>query len=98
MDQPIAKFMQFLVFQYCTEHGLQFYPRKALDVMAGDAEEWEGVLCAGMDDFGTAFIIQEEDGRVKVIGRYADGISLMEDEWRYLTEDELRSGKRLHEV
>jgi hypothetical protein len=81
------------VQNYCIARGLNFYTREELELDWGGPEEWEGVLCAGLDDNGTAFIVREDDGRIKLVTAYADGHRRMEDEWTYFAEEAIRSGK-----
>jgi|SRR5579871_2863407 len=89
-----------LVYLYCIIHKLDFCSHDTLAAYWGGEEEWEGVRCAGVDEMGTPFIIQEDDGRVKVVSAYADGRRRMEDEWRYVTTEDLRGAgtQPLHAV
>jgi L-asparaginase II len=82
-----------LVFIYCFDHNLDFCSHGTLVAYWGGAEKWNGVQCAGVDHMGIPFIIQEDDGRVKVVSASVAG---MVNKWRYVTEQELRSTKQLH--
>lgn len=85
-----------LVVLYCIAQKLTYVDHILLARYYGGEEEWENVKCAGVDEMGTPFVIQEDDDRVKVVCKYADGLRCMEDEWRYVTEADLKSGRRLH--
>jgi hypothetical protein len=90
---------QHLIQLYCIAFGLTFASRRDLNALWGGEEEWEGVRCAGIDHMGTPYIIQEDDGRVKVVTDFATGeADLMEDVWTYVSEAQVKGGKLLHAV